>query len=247
MGDGFGPQLPRVHLCDPSTDPRSVDRPGSPDPTPSSFPAPTLHSFRSQIGTRYLQSGSTILQVVLHGEARGVPSPPRLGEGRGRPPASREGPATAAVPPRSSRLSQAARLLFPVLTREAHALRPFPRPRREEKGSVVFLSSFPLLTGWLHTGSDSPDGNPTRLSRPLLQRPRPRLICLCPDRGKEEEEKPQTSFANQFAARAWSARRRLNRSGILKTPEAPGAPGCPQPVPRLPSPPTLLRRARGWP
>lgn len=171
---------------------------------------------------------------------------PRL-QGRGRPPASREGPATAAVPPRSSRLSQAARLLFPVLTREAHALRPFPRPRREEKGSVVFLSSFPLLTGWLHTGSDSPDGNPTRLSRPLLQRPRPRLICLCPDRGKEEEEKPQTSFANQFAARAWSARRRLNRSGILKTPEAPGAPGCPQPVPRLPSPPTLLRRARGWP
>lgn len=60
-------------------------------------------------------------------------------QGRGRPPASREGPATAAVPPRSFPLSQAARLLFPVLTREAHALRPFPRPRREEKGSVVFL------------------------------------------------------------------------------------------------------------
>lgn len=75
MGDGFGPQLPRVHLCDPATDSRSVDRPGSPDPTHSSFPDPTLHSFRSQIGTRYLQSGSTILQVVLHGEARGVPSP----------------------------------------------------------------------------------------------------------------------------------------------------------------------------
>lgn len=152
-------------------------------------------------------------------------------QGRGQPPASREGPAAAAVPPRSSPLCQAARLLFPVLTREAHALRPFPRPRREEKGSVVFLCSFLPLTGWLHTGSDSPDGNPTRLSRPLLlQGPRPRLICLCPDRGKEEEEKPQTSFANQFAARAWSARRRLSRSGTLKTPEAPGAPGCPPPA-----------------
>lgn len=81
----------------------------------------------------------------------------------------------------------------------------------------------------------SPDGNPTRLSRPLLQGPRSRLICLCPDRGKEEEEKPQTSFANQFAARAWSARRRLSRSGTLKTPEAPGAPGCPLPAPS-PSP-----------
>lgn len=31
--------------------------------------------------------------------------------------------------------------------------------RREEKGSVVFLSSFLRLTGLL-TGSDSPDGNP---------------------------------------------------------------------------------------
>lgn len=99
----------------------------------------------------------------------------------------------------------------------------------------LFLSA---LTGWLHTGSDSPDGNPTRLSRPLLlQGPRPWLICLCPDRGKEEEEKPQTSFANQFAGRAWSARRRLSRSGTLKTPEAPGAPGCPSPAPRCPRPP----------
>lgn len=159
-------------------------------------------------------------------------------QGRGQPLASREGSAAAAVPPRSSPLCQATRLLFPVLTREAHALRPFPRPRREEKGSVVFLSSFLPLTGWLHTGSDSPDGNPTRLSRPLLlQGLSPRLICLCPDRGKEEEEKPQTSFANQFAGRAWSARRRLSHSGTLKTPEAPGAPGCPSPAPRCPRPP----------
>lgn len=41
------------------------------------------------------------------------------------------------------------------------------------------------------------------------------------DRGKdgerEEKEKPQTSFESQFVGRAWSARRRLGHSGILKT------------------------------
>lgn len=115
------------------------------------------------------------------------------------------------------------RLLFPVLTREAHALRPFPRQAEGRERSVVFLSSFLRLTGLL-TGSDSPDGNPRWLSRPLLlQGPRPWLICLCPDRGKEGEregkEKPQTSFESQFVGRAWSwsARRRLGDSGILKT------------------------------
>lgn len=115
--------------------------------------------------------------------------------------------------------------------------------RRQEKGSVVFPSSFLPLTGLL-TGSDSPDGNPPRLSRPLLlQAPRPRLMCLCPDRGKEEQEKPQTSFENQFVGRAWSARRRPGHSAILKTPGGPpiaGAASC------LPSPPTLLRRPRCW-
>lgn len=34
-----------------------------------------LHSLRSQTGIRYLQSGSTTLQVVLHGEVPGVPPP----------------------------------------------------------------------------------------------------------------------------------------------------------------------------
>lgn len=129
------------------------------------------------------------------------------------------------------------RLLFPVLTREAHALRPFPRQAEGREGSVVFLSSFLRLTGLL-TGSDSPDGNPRWLSRPLLlQGPRPWLICLCPDRGKEGEregkEKPQTSFESQFVGRAWSwsARRRLGDSGILKTLGSRGtAEACPRPL-----------------
>lgn len=90
--------------------------------------------------------------------------------------------------------------------------------RREEKGSVVFLSSFPRLPGLL-TGSDSPDGHPRWLSGPLLlQGPRPWRICLCPDWGKEGEKeekgKPQTSFESQFVGRAWSARRRRGDSGI---------------------------------
>lgn len=76
MGEGVGSPAP------PRPPPSSLhaDRPGSPAPTPSSSPDPTLLSFGSQTETRYLQSGSTVLQVVLHGEARGVPLP--LGEER---------------------------------------------------------------------------------------------------------------------------------------------------------------------
>lgn len=36
---------------------------------------PLLHSLWSQTGLCYLQSGSTTLQVVLHGEAPRAPSP----------------------------------------------------------------------------------------------------------------------------------------------------------------------------
>lgn len=57
--------------------------------------------------------------------------------------------------------------------REAQRSVPFSGRRREEKGSVVFLSLFLapslLLITKLLTRSESPDGNPTVLGRPLLQ------------------------------------------------------------------------------
>lgn len=130
------------------------------------------------------------------------------------------------------------RLLFPVLTREAHALRPCPR--RAEGGSVVCVSSSPPPAGLL-TGSDGPAGKPRRPSRPLpvrgLRGPRPRLICLCPDGGKEEKEKPQTSFGGGFAGRAWRARRGSAARGSRGRREAGvGTPGAAR---RPPSPPAV--------
>jgi hypothetical protein len=58
---------------------------------------------------------------------------------------------------------------------------------------------------------------------------------------KKKKEKPQTSFENQFVVRAWSARQRLSRSGILKT---LGATGSTWAAPRLAL--TLLRCPWSW-
>lgn len=81
------------------------------------------------------------------------------------------------------------RLPFPVLAREAHAPRPFPR--RAEGGSAVSLSSSPPLAGPL-TGSDSAAGHRARLSRPLpvrgLRGPRPRWFVFVPTEGKKRKK-----------------------------------------------------------
>lgn len=55
--------------------PLPTHHPGSPDPTSSLLLDLMLHSLQPQTGIRYLQSGSTTLQVVLHGEVPGVPPP----------------------------------------------------------------------------------------------------------------------------------------------------------------------------
>lgn len=55
--------------------PLPTHHPGSPDPTSSLLLDLMLHSLQPQPGIRYLQSGSTTLQVVLHGEVPGVPPP----------------------------------------------------------------------------------------------------------------------------------------------------------------------------
>ena len=70
------PQAPS--LTDPKSPPFNSTflphRP-SPHPTSSSFLDPMLHCLRSHTGVGYLQSSSTTLQVVLHGEAQRVPPP----------------------------------------------------------------------------------------------------------------------------------------------------------------------------
>lgn len=137
-----------------------------------------------------------LLRQVRRGRrASSSPSTSSRVEGCGRP-ASREVKSAAAVPPCSSGLCQAA--CFSRFSPERHTRSvPSRGRRREEKGSVVFLSSFLRLTGLL-TDSDSPDGNPRWLSRPLLlQGLRPRLICLCPDlgeRGRERRKRKPTNF-----------------------------------------------------
>lgn len=127
----------------------------------------------------------------------------------------------AAVQPCSSPLSKGT--CSSLFSPERHKRSvPSSGRRREEKGSVVFLSLFlspSLLITKLLTRSESPDGNPPELGSPLLlQGACPWLIFLCPDgkkrkRERRKKEKPQTSFANRLGVGAWIARPRLGGSG----------------------------------
>lgn len=158
---------------------------------------------------------SLSLALLLWIHSDGLPYP-------GRKPRSNKLLLSSPAPPHSLQ----GHLLFPILTREAQALRPFQRQAEGRERVCCFSLLVSLSLTADHQAADQVRKPRWKSSSAGQAPPPPGSLSLTnfslsrwekKRERKKKKEKPQTSFENQLAVWAWSACPTLSDSGILKT------------------------------